>query len=214
MAAKRRGSAQVEEDSPQVQAAALFVKRERPEIEEALAELDGTDITTEEGYQFLGGALKVIAGRFTALDEKRKSWVEPLKRVAADIDAEFRPVLKALKEAEERIKDRLGGRAVDVAEKKSGLLREAAALSAKGDEKGAKLKLAAAHATAVPVVEGVGVSAYWTGEVLDPALLPREYLMPDLKKLEAVTEATAGDPKIAGWRAFVASSVRTTRKGA
>jgi hypothetical protein len=50
----------------------------------------------------------------------------------------------------------------------------------------------------------------WDGEVIDPFILPREYLMPDLVKLRKVTKAMKGATRIAGWHAFPVDRVRRT----
>lgn len=87
----------------------------------------------------------------------------------------------------------------------------AAALAREGSHEEASAAIEAASADVVDLA-GVSVREEWTGEVVDAALIPREYLCPDVAKLEAITRATAGDPKIPGWRAFSRPAVRTSRK--
>ena len=60
--------------------------------------------------------------------------------------------------------------------------------------------------------EGVGVRVEWTGEVFDDAQIPREYMVPDLKKLQAVTKTLGEKTKIPGWRIFEQPVVRTARR--
>jgi hypothetical protein len=92
------------------------------------------------------------------------------------------------------------------------LLKASAAAGAAGDRAQADLAYQKADELA-PAEGGAGSKVYWNGEVVDPALIPREYLMPDLEKLKAVTKAHGADPGIPGWRAFPDAQVRTSRKG-
>lgn len=55
----------------------------------------------------------------------------------------------------------------------------------------------------LPKIEGVVYSDHWTGEVEDARKLPREFLMPDVKKLEAVTKALKEATAIPGWKVVV-----------
>lgn len=169
-------------------------------------------ITTPAEAEFAAGALREVAQRRDELDKQRKRWVEPLKSVAKEIDAAFRPAIKSLDAAEIAIKAALGRYALDAEERRTAALREAAALSREGEHGAAASVLEAAAADAVDLA-GVSVREEWTGEVVDAALIPREFLAPDVAKLDAITRATGGDPGIPGWRAFSVAKVRTSRKG-
>lgn len=57
-----------------------------------------------------------------------------------------------------------------------------------------------------PKIEGITYSETWDGEVIDPALLPREYLVPDMKKLKELTKVLKEAMCIPGWKA---KSVKT-----
>jgi hypothetical protein len=190
-----------------------FIKGIHKQAEQTVDAIRGLVIRTHDDYVRAAEDLKATAQLFTVVDAKRKSWVEPLKAVAKDIDDTFRPVTKALKEGEELLKEKIAGWAASSQEQLTIARREAAAAAQAGQHVKTERILAQAEALVIPELEGVGVKTHWTGEVLDPELIPREYLMPNIEKLEAATSAAEGDPKIPGWRAFITASIRTSRKG-
>ena len=85
-------------------------------------------------------------------------------------------------------------------------LRLATALEAEQKPAEAERALTAPVAIRVPTpviapvakVEGVSFREDWDFEIEDAALIPREYLVPDEKKIRAVVRASKGDIKIPG----------------
>jgi hypothetical protein len=73
---------------------------------------------------------------------------------------------------------------------------------------------AIATAAAVEAERSSGVSneLYWTGEVVDASQIPREFLIPDIAKLEAVTAALGEATKIPGWSIQQKARLRVARK--
>jgi len=163
--------------------------------------------------EFASNALSEIAAKHDAWEAKRLKWVKPLKAVASDIDASFRPATKALAKAIDELKAKIGAWDVEQAQKRSALLSASAEAARDGNAAAAE-KAYEKAAAFVPAEGGAGSKIYWTGEVIDAAAIPREYLTPDLDKLQAVTKAHGADPGIPGWRTFPDAAVRTSRKGA
>jgi hypothetical protein len=163
--------------------------------------------------EFAEGALAEIARKHDAWDGKRLAWVKPLKAVAADIDASFRPATRALKEAIDVIKRKIGEWDVAQAQERARLLRASVQAASAGDQAAAAKAYEKAEAHVVD--QGTATSKIvWTGEVADASLIPREYLVPDVEKLEALTRSLGRDPQIPGWRAYETAEVRTSRRGA
>lgn len=186
----------------------------RPAAEEAgqiRSIAEALSITTPAEAEFAAGALREVAQRRDQLDAQRKRWVEPLKRVSKEIDEAFRPAIRSLEAAETAIKTALGRYALAAEARRAEALREAAALARAGDHAEASAAIEAASADVVDLA-GVSVREEWTGEVVDAAALPREYMRPDTAKLEATTKALGADPGIPGWRAFQVEKVRTSRR--
>ena len=61
-----------------------------------------------------------------------------------------------------------------------------------------------------PQVEGVSVCDVWEGRVIDPAKIPRKFLMPNVKALEEHTKRYKEATKIPGWE--VTKSKRISQK--
>jgi len=61
-------------------------------------------------------------------------------------------------------------------------------------------------------IDGISYITEWTGEVTMPGLIPREYLMPDEKKLKTVTRSLKGETNIPGWRVWMEKQVRVEPK--
>ncbi len=59
-----------------------------------------------------------------------------------------------------------------------------------------------------PKVEGVAVSENWQYEIVDEGAIPREYLIPDEKKIRSAVKAMKGMTKIPGVRVYDAGTVR------
>lgn len=186
-----------------------FLAPMKRDIDEALAELREMRIVTPADYKIAGEMLKELAHRQTVLDDKRKSWVEPLKAVSNDIDATFRPVIKGLKDGVEMLKEKLGEAKIAMEAKREELLK----LSVAATGKKAEALQVEAEAFIPPEIPGVHTTIGWTGEVSDADKLPREYMVPNVTMLEELTAALGRDPKIPGWTAKKTSSTTTTRKG-
>lgn len=58
-----------------------------------------------------------------------------------------------------------------------------------------------------PKIEGITVAETWEGEVIDAALIPREYLIPDMKKLKDITKVLKEATVIPGWKAKSAKTI-------
>lgn len=184
-----------------------------PTAKDAAASLDFIKgHTIETGAQF-AGAVRMIAeikSQWTAVDAKRKSYTAKLAEVVDQFNAEFKPPLEALKEAEKTLKEKLAGFAKARAEQRAALLLEAAEASEAGDRAKAEALIAEAAGCEVPAVKGCSIRDVWTGEVVDAEAIPREYLIPDEKTLKALSKARKCDPGIPGWRAYPSPTVTIT----
>ena len=155
-----------------------------------------------------------IKDKYKEVDEKRKSWVDPLRMVVDDINRTFKPALEKLKEAEAAIKAKISGYVTNSLAKRDALLSEVQATPA--EERGALIEKA--NALEPRKVSGLAVKESWTGEVEDPAALVKwavdngrlELLSVNEKALKAITKSGGRDPQIPGWRAFADRSVAVT----
>ena len=155
-----------------------------------------------------------IKDRHREVDEKRKSWTDPLRMVIDDINTTFRPALEALKEAEAAIKAKVSGYVSTSMARRDHIL---ATVHAAPPEKREAL-VERADALVPKKVSGLSVRGGWTGEVLDRGAVVKwavdngrlELLSVDEKALKAITKSAGRDPGIPGWRAFADRSVAVT----
>jgi hypothetical protein len=177
-------------------------------------------IATPEAYEFAAGKLQEVKGRRKSLDELRRSMTRPLDEAKAAIMDLFRTPSERLEQAEAALKRALvafsdeqerkrraeQARLEEAARKeREKLQRQAEAAAAKGrDEKAAELEVRASTVVApiaqvaAPKVAGVSFRSVWRFEVVDPSLVPREYLMVDETKIGKVVAALKADTVIPG----------------
>lgn len=156
-----------------------------------------------------------IKEKWEAVDAKRKSFVDPLRKVVDDINGFFKPALEALKDAENGLKDRVRDHVELCASHRDALLARVQVTEDPADRQ----KLVTQAGSFVPAkVDGLSIWETWEGEVADAGLLlgwaisegRRDLLTVDVAALKALTKAAARDPGIPGWRASVRRSMVIT----
>lgn len=170
-----------------------------------------------EAQDALRQAVKMIAemkDARDAVDTKRRSFIDPLRKSIAAIDDFFGPAIESLEECERILKERIDAFVQRQGAERDRMLLEAGDAARDGNREMAAALVMTADARIVEKVPGLAIRETWDGEVVDAAALPREYLVPDMKALRARTQSTKGDPQIPGWRAFVKRVVAITRKEA
>lgn len=198
-----------------------------PEVQElqtearSLVALAGTyTVTTADEYGASANDLKRIKGALSRLESIRKSMTQPLDAAKRAIMEFFRGPEEQLARAEAGVKramivfsteqDRLRreeqARAEAAARKERERLEAQAAKAAESGkvERAAALEQRAAMVVApvlareVPKIAGVSTRPVWRYAITDESKLPREYLMPDEKKIAGVVRAMKGDTNIPG----------------
>ena len=158
-------------------------------------------------------ALKLCADikdRHTTIETKRKSWVDPLNGVVKDINKTLGVPLKFYADAESFLKKKMIELNAHRTAEISRLRAESHEASKAGDTAKAEALIEQAEELEVPKLEGLGIGETWTGKVTDANEIPREYMVPNLKKLKDVTKAKKADPKIPGWKAYPDGSATVT----
>jgi hypothetical protein len=184
------------------------------DIERTTDFVKAMEITNQAELNWAVGAVAEVKQEHDTRDAKRKSWVEPLKSVAKDIDATFKPSLKALKDAEAAIKEKIAQYATDAEIRRDSCLH--AAEKASGAQRDALLEQAASGV--VDKVPGLSLRQSWGGEITDDKELIEwalennrlDLISPNLPALKSITKALGSDPKIPGWLATPATTVAIT----
>lgn len=174
-------------------------------------------IEDEDSYT---GGVEIVAKiktTYKRIEAVRVSIVDPIRKAMDAANGFFKPHLANLLTAEQEMKGKLIRYTQEVAAKKAADLAAAAKAVEKAKTPAAQVKaaervMAAIETPPPPKVEGMAMRTIWSGEVTDAALLPREYMIPDLKALLALTRAKKGQVTIPGWRA-VPSQVMAVNSG-
>lgn len=195
---------------PKMGDVALAASTQSEEADEALELIRGIALRTN---QELAGAVGVVAEmkeKRAAVDEQLKRFTAPLKGVIKDIEGFFKPAIKALDECEVLIKRKISDYTAGEAVQRDRLLADAGEAAQQGDAVAARALVVKADAHLVDKVPGLSMREQWDGEVVDAEAIPREFLIPDVKALKALTRAKKCDPKIPGWRAHCGTTVAIT----
>lgn len=189
-------------------------------------EVSAFAIETATDYAEAAGMLKKVKAKYKELETKRKAITQPLDASKREVMDLFREPLENLKEAEAGIKGSIVRYDTEMAriqaEKQRKLDEAARAEEAKlrseaeknavvedvmgNTEKSAEIRQEAAQTVVpaavvpkmVPKVASLSMREVWKFRVVSPALVPREYLMPDEKMIGAVVRAKKGSVEIAG----------------
>jgi len=193
-------------------------------------------VVSAEDYIQAGEQRKIIKRREKEIDALRRSLTKPLDESKAKIMDFFRPALEQLaladqylensmlswKQEQERIRKAEEERLQALAIKKQERLLElankrAAKWEAKGKSDKAQAILdsvpvvpIAAVESKVPKIAGVSTRTDWKHRIVCEASIPREWLIPDDKKIAAFARATKGTITIPGIE-FYSEQILPTR---
>lgn len=205
MVKKKTVAIDLTEATPEVVAAtAAPLVRQANESLQAMAEIR---IDSQDTYKLVVQVVSEIKEASATAEATRDFFVKPLEGIVKTYKSYFKPGIDALAEAE-----RLGKRALEAFIVKSAQLRDRMINdSARApDEDVREAMLIAADEHRVDELPGVQVRTLWNGRVTDVKLIPREYMIPDIATLMALTRARKGDPEIPGWEATPNASVAIT----
>lgn len=190
-------------------------------------------IISNDGYIKAGEILKTIKGRYQEIEAKRKEMTLPLDETKRRIMDFFRQPLEQLSNAERLIKgamvgftqeqekirreeeQRIQALAREEQERLDKLVMEGIAQAQKeGNLAKAEEILATVVQVAVPIVQsekprvqGIKTITRWKYRVIDGALIPREYLIPNEKMLADIAISAKGTIKIPGVEFYSESTV-------
>lgn len=193
-----------------MEAAALAkeLETERTSVAQALVELSDFSIETRDDLEIAGKLLEDVTQRRDVLETKLKAITGPLRTAEKEARELFRPALSALDEAEEWLRKRIAEARDNIETRNQALLATTQAVVEAG---GDASSLGSLQSTAAP--DGMGYREHWDFEIVDPSLLPREYLQPNEKAIREVVKALKGGAAIPGVRVFVENRVTVRKRG-
>jgi len=155
---------------------------EREELEkigeenQELCELvKATVIDSEETFGEVTKILKEVKQQNKELEERKQRVTKPLLAVVEEVRSWFRPAQSWLTAAEMHLKTMLADYRREVDAKNMEAMRLLAATQGQAD----------VSFVAQPKAQGLSMSEAWDWEIEDEALVPREYLCVDDKKVKA-----------------------------
>lgn len=135
-------------------------------------------IETRDQLEGVAEVLGEVKGRLKRLEAAEKEITGPANEILKKTRARFAPPKQALQEAEVYLKGLISDFARREAASNAAAITEAAEAHAEGDTEGVGTALAKiAHVRETP---GVSTSLRWNFEIVDPTLLPREFLTPNV----------------------------------
>jgi hypothetical protein len=140
-------------------------------------------VVTQEHILAASPLLQQIKGDMKRLDERKKAITKPLNDALRSVRDLFRPAEQALEEAERHLKTEIGNaqRNIQEANRLAALATQAALQQ--HDVRAAALASGAIQATEAP--QGISYRDRFEFRIVDAAKLPREFLMPDERRIRA-----------------------------
>lgn len=120
---------------PEMKIVADTANEEAQDAEKALSFINKMSITNQADLKFAVGVVAEVKERANAVEEKKKTFTDPLKQVIKDLDAFFKPALDSLKMAEANLKEHIASFHERAEETRRNLILEAG----KNPEKAAAL---------------------------------------------------------------------------
>lgn len=184
--------------------------------------------------------LKEIKSRYKELETQRKEITAPLDKAKKAVMDLFRTPLENLEKAEKKLKAGITAYTAEMerkAREEQLRLQKLAEEEAEKERKKLEAKIKRAEESGkvdkveelqaqkeaiapieVPVItpqvekpKGIAFREVWSAEVVDINQLPREYLIPDMQKLNKVAQATKGTISIPGVKFIMQKVVVSTR---
>lgn len=177
------------------------LKPQVSDAREVLSLAKGFAISSNETYEMAVEGAREAGARYTAIKTEKEKVTKPLKATVKQVEAWFDVLLSPLDEAKRLFKEKATAYQIAQAEEQRKALAATQAAFQAGDEKAVEAHALQA-ATAMPEkVKGAFVTDRWSVEIVDEKLVPREFLIVDVKKLDALARAMKGDINIPGVKA-------------
>lgn len=158
--------------------------------EVAAADFPEFVIESADEYAAVDAALTATVRRKDALEAERDRVIKPLTAIANTVRGWFKPALDALGRNETRLKGHMSAYTLDIARREREARAAAEAITIAGGD-GGDLVVALTEATALAAGPGGRATTrlVWRVEKIAADMLPREWLVPDEKRIAAHARA-------------------------
>jgi len=161
----------------------LEAQGETTRAQQAVAMVASIRVQTTEEIAAVSPLLQQIKGELKRLDERKKSITKPLNDALKAVRDLFRPAEDALGQAEGHLKAEIGRAQLAIQEANRAAMEATQAALAQNDVRGAALASGAIQATEAP--QGLSYREVYEFRIVDASVLPREFLMPDERRIRA-----------------------------
>lgn len=151
-------------------------------------------IENQESYEQAGDVLKLCKKKVKDLDEERKTYTAPLDESKKLIMNKFKEVTDPIKDFIERLEKEMSKWYVLEEQRRADLqkqLEDEAVASADDENPDVEVPVVQSIKKTKGQISTTSMVAHNTYEIIDETLIPREYLMPDEKKIgQAIRKGT------------------------
>ena len=173
---------------------------EHEQAEQVLSVIRSFKIVTVQDHENAVLMLAEAKKERARIEEIRTGITRPINQSLKKINELFKPIDITLGATIQFLNEAVVGWIEEQTRERDRLLREAAEAAQAGASIKAADAIFQAQGSLVPQVDGFSVRDVWSGEVVDAALLPREYLIPDVTKLLAETREKKDKMNVPGWK--------------
>ena len=145
--------------------------------------------------------LHAVASAEKEVENFRKSITQPINAELDAINGEFMPRVKRARQLKSMLADALAAYVKEQQRAKDEAMRQAAQAHLAGQHQDAQLALQVANQAQASAPAGTSMRQVWKAQVTDPAAVPREFCVPDEKRINQIareTPAGARPPAIPG----------------
>lgn len=168
-----------------------LAKREAADLLDAVAAIT---INGPSDVDFVATSLREVKDQYKAIENKRKAATQPIDQALKEIRSWFKPALDALSSVEEQLKSKLAKYHDGLAEERANLLEDIHdADGDKGEQRAALVRLKDLEEENQP--SGISYRDNYEIDVVDHTKVPREFMVVDMRALEAHIKAQPNPTK-------------------
>jgi hypothetical protein len=148
-------------------------------------------LETEADLAEANETLKLLKSEVKAIEEMRTSATKPMNEALTTVRSWFKPLESLCAEVEKLLKDKIAAKTLELRKKAEEDTKKLLAACDQSDYN--TLSTLVTTAATDPKLAGTSVREVWTAVIVNPDLVPREWCIPDEKKIGALARATKVD---------------------
>lgn len=155
-------------------------------------------VSGQVDIDFANECLGDVKTKLKQLEAKRKEATDPLQKALTTIRGWFKPATDFYSECESLWKLKIRDGMLALQESQRAALAAASVAHKAAVPAQVAQAMVAANAVAVELPANVSIVERWSFRIVDETALPREYLAPDMRKIQGVVDALKGSAHIPG----------------